>query len=312
MGQKLKLLIDTDIGGEVEDAMALTLVVASGEAEVVGVTTVTGDTNFRAHVAKKILSLLGRKEVPVIPGIGNPKTMGGWEYNAFLDENEKIEVKSQITASDFIIESLSRNPKETTLVGIGPLTNIAKALDKDPSIVNKVKRLVLMGGIIKPPIFKGKQIPRGFEYNFCNDSLSAEKVLKAGFPLELLPGDITFHQRDPWPPEELVKLKRINHPAVKLLMRVNDIWMVEMRKNVDKAKLPLNFVQPWINDTLLMVYLLKPEFFETKEKVFKWQLPDKHPRFVESNNGIQMKIITKANYRATRKFLLKTFQKLSS
>lgn len=307
MTQKLKLLIDTDIGSEVEDAMALSLAIASGKIEVIGVTTVTGDTNFRAQVAKKILSLLGKKKTPVIPGLGNPKTMKGWEYSTFLDKDEKIKIDLKISASDFIIDILTRSPKQIILAGIGPLINIAEALDKDPTIIQKVKKVVLMGGMINPPNFDGKKIPRGFEYNFCTDPFSAEKVLNAGFPLVLLPGDITFSQNNPWSAKELTKLKKINHPIINFLMKVNDVWMVEFKKILQKANLPLVFTQAWINDTLLMAYLLKPEFFETKKKIFQWQLPDKYPRFIKSNTGIRMEIITKVDFPAVKKFIINTF-----
>src|SRR3989344_2253966 len=176
-----KIILDTDMGSEMTDAATLTLAAISPEIELLGVTTVTHDSVFRASVAKKFLDLLGRKEIPVSSGFG---TSGDhkWEKEIiFPDGYEPSKELDLRSASQLILDLVNENKGDITLVGIGTTTNIAEALAKDSDLPNKVKGLILMGGMIEQPVVDGKIIPRGFEYNFCNDSLSIEKIIKAGF-----------------------------------------------------------------------------------------------------------------------------------
>jgi len=306
---KSKIIIDTDIGGDVEDAFALTLALASKKLNIVGITTVSGDALFRAKVAKHLLTLLGKKNIPVIAGIGNPATMRGWEYKSYFHKNKKS-ASVQINSSQFIIDTILKNPNEITVVGIGPLSNIAQALEQNPNIVPLLKKLVLMGGMITPPRLNRKKIPRGFEYNFCTDCDSTEKVLKAGFSIELIPGDITFNQNSFWDSKEIKELAKIKHPVVRLLMKISNTWLKESATMLQNAGLSTDFAQPWLNDSIAITYLIKPEFFKTEEKIFRWQLPDRYPRLTESDKGIKIKVVTDADYLSIKKFILKTLKKL--
>ena len=202
---------------------------------------------------------------------------------------------------------MNENKGDITLVGIGTTTNITEALAKDSDLPNKVKRLILMGGMIDPPIVDGKLIPRGFEYNFCNDSSSIEKIIKAGFNLVLVPGDLTFQQDDPWTKEELSRLAQAKHPAINLLTKLKDRSLVAMKEGMEKANLPLEFAKPWVNDELLMAYIIEPELFEVKDVFIKWELPDKYPRIILSEKGYPLKIVSNTNFSETRNYILDCF-----
>ena len=302
-----KIILDTDIGSEMTDAATLTLAAISPEIELLGVTTVTHDSVFRASVAKKFLDLLGRKEIPVSSGFG---TSGDhkWEKEIiFPDGYEPSKELDVRPASQLILDLVDENKGNITLVGIGTTTNIAEALAKDSDLPNKVKRLILMGGMIDPPIVDGKLIPRGFEYNFCNDSPSIEKIIKAGFNLTLVPGDLTFQQDDPWTKEELSRLAQAKHPAINLLTKLKDRSLVAMKEGMEKANLPLEFAKPWVNDELLMAYIIKPELFEVKDVFIKWELPDKYPRIILSEKGYPLKLVSNTNFSETRNFILDCF-----
>ena len=302
-----KIILDTDIGSEMTDAATLTLAVISPEIELLGVTTVTHNSVFRASVAKKFLDLLGRKEIPVSSGFG---TSGDhkWEKEIiFPDGYEPSKELDVRPASQLILDLVDENKGNITLVGIGTTTNIAEALAKDSDLPNKVKRLILMGGMIDPPIVDGKLIPRGFEYNFCNDSPSIEKIIKAGFNLTLVPGDLTFQQDDPWTKEELSRLAQAKHPAMNLLTKLKDRSLVAMKEGMEKANLPLEFAKPWVNDELLMAYIIEPELFEVKDVFIKWELPDKYPRIILSEKGYPLKLVSNTNFSETRNFILDRF-----
>lgn len=191
-----KIILDTDIGSEMTDAATLVLLAISPEIELLGVTTVTHDSVFRASVAKKFLELLDKLNVPVSAGFGG-QSEHIWEKEVISPKGyEPSKDLDPRPAWQLILDLVNKNKGDVTLVGIGTTTNIAKALEEDSELPKKVKGLVLMGGMIEPPTVDGKQIPRGFEYNFCNDSASIEKIIKAGFNLTLLPGDLTFQQNE--------------------------------------------------------------------------------------------------------------------
>lgn len=306
----INLIIDTDIGSEMTDAAALTLAAISPEIEILGVTSVTHDAVFRASVAKKILKLLGKESIPVAAGIGKGYEHT-WEKDLVFPEGYEPLGLDQRPAWKLITNLANQNKENVCLVGIGTTSNIAVALEKDPDLPRKISRLVLMGGMIKPPVVDGKIIPMGFEYNFCNDSASIEKLIKAGFRLTIVPGDLTFQQDDPWTEGELKELADIKNPVIELLVKLKDHSLIAMKESMERAGLPLDFAKPWINDELLMAYLIKPELFETKNVFIKWELPDKYPRLIISDTGYPIKIVNKTNFKATRGFILERFKNMA-
>lgn len=309
MGEMHKIILDTDIGSEMTDAAALTLAVVLPEVKLLGVITVTHDAVFRASVAKKFLNLLGEGGIPVSSGFGT----GGdhiWEKEVIFSEGYQPSTElDQRSAWQLILDLVNKNIGDITLVGIGTTTNIARALEEDPELPKKVSELVLMGGMIEPPIVDNKIIPRGFEYNFCNDSASIEKIIKAGFNLTILPGDLTFHQDDPWTDEELTQLAAIKHPVVELLVKLKNGSLIAMKEGMRKTNLPIEFARPWVNDEFVLAYLAKPELFETKNIFISWELPDKYPRLMPSDDGYPIKLVYKTNFKNTREFII---QRLAS
>lgn len=301
--KKIKIIIDTDIGSEMTDAAALTLAAISEEIELLGVTTVTHDSVFRAYVAKKILKLLEKNGIPVAAGFGS----GGahlWEKEVVFPEAYPPSYMLDSRPAWKLIVDLVNKNDNVVLVGIGPATNIAKALENDPSLPQKVSRLILMGGMIEPPIVDGKTIPRGFEYNFCNDPTSIEKIMKAGFALTLLPGDVTFRHDDPWSNAELTQLAATEHPVIKLLVELEGKSLLAMREGMQKARLPKEFAKPWVNDEILMAYVIKPELFKTRDVFIRWDLPDKYPRLKLSETGYPVRLVSDTNFLKTRQFIM--------
>lgn len=151
--EKIKLLIDTDIGDEIDDALAIYYAMKCS-AEIVGITTVFKNTDERARITKRLLSLYGRgyENVPVFAGSGSPlsedseKYPHTCHYHEILSEEKYAPDGGENDAVDFIIDCCEKYGGELAIVAIGPFTNIARAIQKSPKSLNKAKKVVIMGG----------------------------------------------------------------------------------------------------------------------------------------------------------------------
>ena len=189
---KEKVMIDTDIGDDVDDAFALALAVKSPELEIVGVTTTFGDTETRAKIVDRFLGEIGRTDIPVVAGKANA-TKNPMSQRRYADRGH-FSKRSHQDAADFILDQIRQHPGEITLIAIGPLMNLGAAVDKDAATFRKLKRVVLMGGSIRrgygdlgytPPV------PPMPEWNILNDVASAQKLFASGVPLFVMPLDST-------------------------------------------------------------------------------------------------------------------------
>jgi purine nucleosidase len=158
------IILDTDIGTDVDDAYALVLAARSPQLDLRAVTTVYGNVAIRSAMTRKLLMMMGREEVPVALGEEKPFDgkeihWGGWEGKGVLAEEEIVKGVSQTRAPDLISEILSRADEKIVVVSVGGLTNIAVALRKQPSLQAKIERFVIMGGCVRPFVLEEKKIP---------------------------------------------------------------------------------------------------------------------------------------------------------
>jgi purine nucleosidase len=187
-----KIIIDTDIGDDVDDAFALALALRSPELEILGVTTNFGDTETRAKIADRLLAEVGRPDIPV--AAGSPTATKNPMSQRRYAEGRPVVKTSHPPAVDFLLEQVRRYPGQITLIGIGPLMNVGAAIDRDPVTFRKLKRVVLMGGSVKRGYGDmGYTAPRPPEpeWNILNDIPSAQKLFAAGVPLAMMPLDST-------------------------------------------------------------------------------------------------------------------------
>ena len=187
-----KVIIDTDIGDDIDDAFALALALRSPELQIIGVTTTFGDTETRAKLLDRFLAEVGRPEIPVAAGAPSaPKTTLTQRRYA---EGGHFAKPSHPDAVAFLLEQIHRYPGQITLIAIGPLMNLGAAIDKDPATFRKLKRVIIMGGSIKRGYgdlgFGPPQLPQP-EWNILNDIPSAQKLFAAGVPLCVMPLDAT-------------------------------------------------------------------------------------------------------------------------
>lgn len=181
--QPKKIIIDTDPG--TDDALAILLALNSPEVQVQAITVVPGNVTAQMGLqnALKLVTLANRCDIPVAGGAQHPLaqkliTAEFWHGKNGLGN---IELPTRCQADprfgpDLIIELVHKFPHEITLVPVGPLTNIALAVSKDPSIVPLVKEVILMGGSIS-----GGNVNAAAEANIYNDPEAAQIVFNAGF-----------------------------------------------------------------------------------------------------------------------------------
>lgn len=188
-----KIILDTDPG--TDDAMALMLALNSPELEVRAVTVVPGNVTAKQGLenALRMISLANRCDIPVAAGAQHPLfqkliTAEFWHGKNGLANIELPPSKCKVDSRygpDLIIEMVHAAPHEITLVPVGPLTNIALAVEKDPSIVPLVKEVILMGGSIA-----GGNSTAAAEANIYNDPEAAQIVFQAGWPLTMVGLDV--------------------------------------------------------------------------------------------------------------------------
>jgi purine nucleosidase len=186
-----KIIIDTDPG--TDDALALMLALNSPELDVRALTIVPGNVDAEMGLANalRMVSLAGRCDIPVAAGARHPLfqkliTAQFWHGKNGLGDVELPPSKCMVAPEfgpDLIIKLIHASPHEITLVPIGPLTNIALAVEKDPSIVPLVKEVILMGGSIS-----GGNVNAAAEANIYNDPEAAQVVFQAGFNSLIMSG----------------------------------------------------------------------------------------------------------------------------
>jgi len=186
--EKLPVILDTDIGTDIDDAFALALIMNSPELELLGVTTVSGDTAARARIAAKMLWEAGGKwrQVPVVAGVPGPKqdiNQAPWA-DGFVGPQILKE-----SAVDFLRGKFHRYPGEITLIAIGELTNVAALLKADPLVAKKIKRIALMGGSVECGYGPGSK-PEA-EWNIKSNPQAAQVVFTSGIPIIMAPLDVT-------------------------------------------------------------------------------------------------------------------------
>jgi purine nucleosidase len=192
-----KVVIDTDIGDDVDDAFALALAVKSPELQILGVTTTFGDTEARAKIADRFLGEIGRGEIPVLAGKATA-TKGPMSQQKY-GEGGHFAKPSHGDAVEFLLEQIRKHPGEITLVAIGPLMNVGAVIDKDVATFRKLKRVVLMGGSIRRgygDLGYTAPVPPMAEWNILNDVASAQKLFAAGVPVFVMPLDSTQLKMD--------------------------------------------------------------------------------------------------------------------
>lgn len=192
----LDVLLDTDIATDVDDLLALSLILSSAELRLLGLTCVYGDVDLRARYATKLLSLAGHANIPVTAGARQPLLnkreiyWGGHEGRGFLEDQDATINYSSEYAVDYLVRMATQHPGQIHLIAIGPLTNLALALIRQPQL--PLKHITIMGGVIRG----SQRLDLPFaEHNIISDPEAAHLVFSSGLPMTVVPLDLTTQVR---------------------------------------------------------------------------------------------------------------------
>lgn len=254
-----KIIIDTDPGQD--DAVAILLALASPEElDVLGVVAVAGNVGLHhnANNARKVVELSGRRDIPVYAGCARPlrrhlvtaeHVHGDTGLNGPDLPDPAIPLQDQ-HGVDYIIDTLMAAPAGTiTLCTLGPLTNIAMALIKQPAIAERIAEIVMMGGAY----FEVGNITPAAEFNIYVDPEAADVVLRSGVPITMLPLDVTHQIQST--PERLAAIKGIGNRTGQAVFE-----MLTFSEGFDLQKYGWSGAP--LHDPTVIAYLLKPELFE--------------------------------------------------
>jgi len=185
------VIIDTDVGDDIDDAFALALAASDPRLELLGVTTAWGDTDLRRRLTLRLLAAAGRPDVPVAEGRPTPDavrfTQAGWAAGG-------AEPPPGTSALEFIRDQVRNHPGQITLVALAPLSNIEDLIEHDPETLRGLKRLVIMGGSIYAGYGQsptGRPTPPGAEYNIASRPQAFARLLALGVPIVMFPLDST-------------------------------------------------------------------------------------------------------------------------
>lgn len=254
-----RIIIDADPG--IDDMLAMLMALKCRGVKVEGITTVNGNCSL-AHATEntfRILDMVGKK-VPVYEGADKPLKIenksaedvhGADGFGGIFYPEVKIEVEKE-KAEEYLTRMVRENPKEITIVSIGPLTNIAKAILKDKTFVGNVKELILMGGSAG----KGNHSPYA-EFNFWNDPDSAKIVFEAGFPSLIMVGlNVT---------EKMILTEEMQEEMKKWKEPIADI-ICEALKQYNEFHWEKYKIQgSYVNDPVTIAYLLEPNLLGLKD-----------------------------------------------
>ena len=267
-----KIIIDTDPGQD--DAVAILLALASPEVEVLGITVVAGNVPLALteRNARVICELAGRTDIRVFAGCDRPlkrKLVTGEHVHgktgldgiALPDPTMPLEPTHAV---DFIIETLRLAPAGTvTLCPLGPLTNIATALQKAPDIAARIAEIVLMGGAY----FEVGNITPAAEFNIYVDPEAADVVFSAGVPLVVMPLDVTHKaltSRD-W----IEKMRGLGSQVGRAVASWTDFF-----ERFDTAKYGSQGAP--LHDPCVIAYLIRPDLFAGRHIHVAIELEGRH------------------------------------
>jgi len=227
-----RVIIDSDPG--IDDAFAILLALNSPELRVEAITVVPGNVDGRQGLenALKIVSLAGRCDVTVAGGAQHPLaqkliTAQYWHGPNGLAGVELPASKCKPDTRfgpDLIIELVHKYPHEITLVPVGPLTNIALAVSKDPSIVPLVRDIVIMGGSIT-----GGNVDGAAEANIYNDPEAASIVFNAGWIVTMIGSDVG--ERTILTRKHLAGLQSLHGPESEFVAKLADFYLTRSEKS---------------------------------------------------------------------------------
>ncbi len=230
------VILDTDICDDIDDTWALALLLQSPELDCKLVTTAVGNTEAKAKVVAKFLDHTGHGEIPV--GIGIKQRDGGHRQTEWAVDYDLAVYPGGVHKDGVqaLIDTIMNSPERMTVIAIGPLPNVAAALDREPRIAEKADFVGMHGSIYKG--YGGSSTPSA-EYNVAADAKACQKVFTASWPITITPLDTCglVHLRG----DKYQKILHRNSAITSNLLQNYRIWQAagvkSARKDIDEANL---------------------------------------------------------------------------
>jgi inosine-uridine nucleoside N-ribohydrolase len=220
---RMKVILDTDIGTDIDDGWALGYALKSPAFDLIGVTVTDADTPQRARLACKLLYRLGRTDVPVAAGRSTPAVPPDRiDYQFTWAEDFQAYKPVTTPAVEFLADTIRRNPGQITLIAVGPLQNIGDLVKQHPDVVPLVKRVVLMSGSVGGNAWSAAPMA---EWNVKLAIPEAQAVYAASWPLTIVPLDSTTYVR--LEVREREELRKAGTPLVIALEALLRLWADE-------------------------------------------------------------------------------------
>jgi purine nucleosidase len=243
--EPLPVFVDTDIGDDIDDALALALLLCSPEVSVVGISTVFGDTYLRTRLAAYLLQVYGSASIPVAAGQARPLLFrhppSGVCQASVLPADFAPSIDS-LTGPELLIQTAHQYPGQLTLLCLGPLTNVALALQQEPELSSLLRQVFFMGGTSQlwwP------------DWNVRSDAEAAHLLLEAQFPITMIGLNVTASchlQRS-----DIKQLNEAKNPRLQLLSCLVAAW--QDNQPWWRSRLP------YLHDPLVVAALCAPQFF---------------------------------------------------
>lgn len=264
-----KVLLDTDIGTDVDDAVALAYLLSHSECELLGITTVTGEPEKRASLASVLCQAAGR-DIPIYPGAGRPmhgeqrqpiaqqaSVLARWPHQTDFPSGQAVE---------FLADTIRSHPGEVMLLTIGPLTNAGQLFSQHPDVAGLLAGLVMMGGNFDET---GPEAGR-IEWNVAGDLLASEITYAARVPLHRSLG--------------LNVTQRVMMSAEDVRMKFTAAWL---RPVLDMAEVWFSGFYPFItfHDPLAAATLFKPDLCSYEQGTVRVDKTDKPGKTIWQPGG---------------------------
>ncbi len=254
-----KIIIDTDPG--IDDGLAIMLALACPEFEILGLTSIYGNVpvDLATENALRLLALAERTDIPVVSGAsrswnnpyqGAKSVVHGEDGQGNIYSPSSLLKPLEITAAEFMVNQISKFPNEVTLIALGPLTNLADALKRDPEIQHKVKDVLFMGGNAFCP---GNTNPVA-EANILSDPEAADFVLGHHWPMTMVGLDVT--QKTYLPAWMIAELASLPSAIGNQVFRAYEHYL-KFYKEVNQME------GTWVHDSSVFTYLLNKDLYQT-------------------------------------------------
>ena len=232
--KKTDVWLDTDIGGDIDDALALALIIKSPEINLIGVTTAFNNAGLKARIARRMLDIGKMPSVPVYAGQDQPILKNRpLEVPCQYDEASLGNIGIKKNGVEEMAHAILTRDEKTTLVTIGPLTNVALMLMIYPDTKEKIDRIVMMGG---------NYYSNMIECNISEDALAADYVFRSGVNIEAVGTDVTDRVVLSW--DDVEKIKSSRDPVCVFITELMSRW---------------GNYRPTLHDPLAVMYILMPE-----------------------------------------------------